>query len=45
MCCVYSKNNHDVMNANDLLGVVTQNNWLFLSTTKQFIKLFLLKRH
>jgi len=41
LCVSFIQRTIELMNENDILGVVSQNNWMYLSTLKEFRKLFL----
>lgn len=44
LCVSFIQRTIQVMNENDVLGVVTQNNWMYLSSLKDFRKNFLAKQ-
>jgi hypothetical protein len=44
LCVSFIQRTIQLMNENDVLGVVSQNNWMYLSSLKDFRKLFLAKQ-
>jgi hypothetical protein len=44
LCVSFIQRTIQVMNENDVLGVVSQNNWMYLSSLKDFRKIFLAKQ-
>jgi len=44
LCVSFIQRIIELMNENDWMGVVSQNNWMFLSSLKEFRKLFLKKQ-
>jgi hypothetical protein len=41
LCVSFIQRNIQLMNDKDVLGVVSQNNWMYLSSLKDFRKIFL----
>lgn len=41
LCISFIQRTIELMNVNDVLGVVSQNNWMYLSSLKEFRKIFL----
>ncbi|MCP4353492.1 MAG: hypothetical protein GY795_49210 [Desulfobacterales bacterium] len=44
LCAAFIQRIIQIMNQDDILGVVSQNNWMYLSSFKEFRKLFLEKK-
>lgn len=44
LCVSFIQRTIQLMNENDVLGVVSQNNWMYLSSLKDFRKIFLAKQ-